>query len=113
MKYDRGTDPFYSTGRWKHLRQAILRRDSYQCQMSKREKFLPDPATVVHHILPREIFPEFQWSPWNLISLSAAAHNRMHDRETDRLTREGINLAMKTARKRGMDPAEVYKKITE
>lgn len=113
MKYSRETDPFYNTTRWKRLRQAILRRDKYQCQISKREKFLPDQAMVVHHILPREIFPEYQWEPWNLISLSMANHNRMHDRDTDQLSPAGMHLAMKTARKRGMDPEAIYKKLTE
>ena len=97
------TDPFYTSQRWRHLREAVLRRDGYVCQIAKRTKLLPEPAGIVHHIFPRDIFPEYQWQPWNLISVSAAAHNRLHDRNTDQLTEEGMALLIRTARKRGMD----------
>ena len=56
-------------------------------------------ANTVHHIFPREYFPEFQWQPWNLISLSTAAHNSMHDRDSDQLTAEGLELLRRTARR--------------
>ena len=105
------TDPFYQSTRWKHLREAILRRDGYRCQIAKRTKLIPVEATIVHHIFPREIFPEYQWEPWNLISLSMAEHNRMHDRNTDQLTGAGKTLLFKTARKRGMDLEEIKKRI--
>ena len=91
-------DKFYKTTRWKKLRESILRRDGYMCQLTKRYGKLVE-ANTVHHIFPREYFPEFQWEPWNLISLSAVAHNTLHDRDTDQLTEEGLELLRRTARR--------------
>ena len=71
------TDPFYLSKRWLRLRQSILRRDGYQCQYAKRFGKRA-PATRVHHIFPRQEYPEYEWEPWNLISLSSEAHNKMH-----------------------------------
>ncbi|MBR3360027.1 MAG: hypothetical protein IKG39_01680 [Lachnospiraceae bacterium] len=95
-------DPYYSTDRWEHLRQCILRRDDFMCQDAKRYgKRIP--AEMVHHIFPREIFPEYQWEPWNLISLSNKAHDAMHYRTTRELTDKGMELLIRTARKQGID----------
>lgn len=46
-------------------------------------------ANTVHHILPREQYPEYQWEPWNLVALSAKTHDQMHDRVTGSLTDAG------------------------
>ena len=56
-------------------------------------------ANTVHHIFPVSKYPEYQWCEWNLISLSREAHNRMHIRETDELTEDGLRLMRRTARK--------------
>ena len=96
-------DPFYKSPRWKRLRAAILRRDGYLCQESKRfGKMLA--ATTVHHIYPREKYPEYQWEPWNLISLSARAHDELHDRNTGELTAKGKALLYRTVKTRGTPP---------
>ena len=92
---------FYETRRWKKLRQAVLRRDGYLCRISSRYGKRIE-ATTVHHIFPRDEYPELQWEPWNLISVSTAAHNAMHDRNTGELTNEGRILQERTARRRGM-----------
>ena len=89
------TDPFYLTRRWKKLRAAILRRDGYLCQISKRYGRTAE-ADMVHHIYPREQFPEYAFCAWNLISLSHAAHNRLHNREDNSLTAEGLALMRAT-----------------
>lgn len=94
-------DPFYKSTRWERLRCVILKRDGYKCQISRR--FGRDvQADTVHHIFPREEFPEYQWQAWNLISLAGDVHNRMHDRMTNALTREGVELLRRTARRRGV-----------
>lgn len=90
-------DPFYDSIAWRRLRQKVLRRDHYMCQITKRYGRLVEAQTV-HHIFPREFFPEWQLSPWNLISLTFEAHHSMHDRENDRLTAEGLELLRRTAR---------------
>ena len=107
---------FYSSPRWQSLRKAILRRDGYMDKVvwryGKRRE-----ATIVHHIFPREEYPEYAWAPWNLISVSMATHNRLHDRESDELSEKGIELLRRTAITQGMEVPEKYreqkKEITE
>lgn len=61
------------------------------CQLSKRYgKMLP--AETVHHIYPLEQYPEYAFCDWNLISLTNERHNKLHNREDDSLTAEGIML---------------------
>ena len=99
-RYNDG-DPFYRTKRWAQLRRVILRRDGYMCQLSRRYgKHVP--ADTVHHVFPRELYPEYQWAGWNLISLSRAAHDTLHDRNTGALTDAGAELLRRTARKHGV-----------
>ena len=87
----------YTSRRWLRLREKILKRDNYQCQSSKRYGRIVQ-ANTVHHIFPVETFPEYEWCEWNLISLSADAHNRMHDRDSHELTDEGLLLQKKLQR---------------
>lgn len=95
-------DPFYKSRRWQKLREIVLRRDGYQCQIARRYG-RQVKAEVVHHIFPRKDYPEYQYCSWNLISLSSEAHNKLHDRMTDTLTEEGMQLLKRTARKRGIE----------
>lgn len=102
---------FYETKKWISLRESILRRDKYICQLSKRYGKLQQ-AEIVHHIFPRSEHPEYAYEPWNLISLTRAAHNRLHDRNTDELTEEGAELLRRTARKHGVPiPAKYQRKV--
>ena len=91
----------YKSQKWKHKRAAILRRDGYRCQLAARYGKNVE-ATTVHHIFPADDFPEYQLENWNLISLSAAAHDRMHDRNTGALTAAGKELMWRTARRHGI-----------
>lgn len=81
-------DPFYGTTKWKRKRERVLRRDEYLCQESKRYG-KTEPATTVHHIYPKEQYPELQLEAWNLLSLSDRQHNAMHDRESHEITALG------------------------
>ena len=94
---------FYETRRWKKLRASVLRRDGYICRIAWRYGKKVE-ATTVHHIFPREEYPQYQWEPWNLISVSREAHNALHDRNTDRLTAAGKELMERTARRYGIPP---------
>ena len=94
-------DEFYLSKKWKKKRSIILRRDGYMCQISKRYGKLVS-ADVVHHIFPLDEYPEYAFCDWNLVSLSRAAHNKLHDRTTNKLTDVGIDLMVKTAIKRGI-----------
>lgn len=94
-------DPWYKTAKWERMRQRILRRDQYMDQLAKRYGKMVQ-ATTVHHIFPREEYPDYAWEPWNLISVSGEGHNRLHDRNTNELTAEGIELLKRTARRVGV-----------
>ena len=94
---------FYESTKWKRKRAAILRRDGYKCQLSKRYGKSVE-ATTVHHIFPLEDYPEYALCDWNLISLSAKQHDTLHDRATGRLTAKGMELLRRTARARGIPP---------
>lgn len=96
-------DTFYKSTRWKKLRAAVLRRDKYLCQEAKRYGLTVE-ATTVHHIFPRDKYPQYEWEPWNLISLSAKEHDEMHRRGTGDLTEKGRALLYRTAKTRGIPP---------
>ena len=95
-------DRFYRSARWQRLRAMVLRRDGYLCQVSKRYGKRTE-ATTVHHVFPREEFPEYQWEPWNLVSLAGDVHDEMHDRVTGTLTDKGAELLKRVARKNGVE----------
>ena len=77
--------------RWDKLRAYVLRRDRFLDQIQLRYGKRVE-ANTVHHIFPREFFPEYTFEAWNLISLSSSTHNRLHDRESHKLTAEGYEL---------------------
>lgn len=105
--YEKKVDPFYKSARWKRTRERILRRDKYMCQISKRYGKLVQ-ADTVHHIWPRDLFPEYSFEDWNLISLSNAEHNRLHNRDNDDLTEAGKELLRRTARRLGKEIPSEY-----
>ena len=101
-------DPFYKKPRWKKLRAAVLRRDGYLCRVSRRYGKRVE-ADTVHHVFPREEFPEFQWEPWNLIAVGGKVHDSLHDRVTGRLSARGAEVLRRVARERGMEVPEDYR----
>lgn len=108
MKYAKKPDPFYKGRRWEIIRAAALARDGYLCQESKRFGKMVS-ADTVHHAFPRDEFPEYQYALWNLVSLSGAKHDEMHDRNTNRLTDKGAELLRRVARRNGVEVPEWYK----
>ena len=101
------TDEFYKLKRWTELRNKTLCRDHYMCQYYKRLGRMVQ-AEVVHHCYPRDEFPEYRFEPWNLISLSRKAHNRLHDRNTNELTEEGRQLLVRIGRKNNIFVPDKY-----
>ena len=85
----------YFDKKWKYLAEKAMRRYGYTCQISKRYGKRV-PAEVVHHIYPVDEYPEYAYCLWNLISLSRSAHNKLHDRENNKLTAEGVALMRRT-----------------
>lgn len=92
---DNMNSEFYKGKRWQIKRKKILRRDGYMCQISKRYGKRID-ADTVHHIYPLEEYPKYAYCDWNLISLSRAEHNKLHNRVDNSLTKEGIVLKQRT-----------------
>ena len=86
---------------WERLRERILKRDNYQCQVSKRYGKNVQ-ANTVHHIFPVSKYPQYQYCDWNLISVTASVHNTFHYRDSDELTEAGTELLRRTARKQGI-----------
>ena len=85
----------YGSTKWTKLRAGVLRAAGYRCQYAKRYG-RREEATHVHHIWPVEDYPEYAWARWNLIALSTASHNAMHDRRTGKLTEAGEALRRRT-----------------
>ena len=92
----------YKERRWIEKRKHILNRDKYLDKyLFGYGKFRN--ADIVHHIFPKNDFPQYEWEDWNLISVSKETHNSFHDRNTDKLTPKGEELLIRTARRNGID----------
>ena len=101
-------DEFYLSPRWRRVRAAALARDGYQCQLSRRFG-KHRQAEMVHHIFPKDEYPQYALSLWNLISLTKAQHDTLHDRTNGQLSAAGIDLLRRTARKNGVEIPPQYK----
>lgn len=96
------SDPFYLSERWRKKREHILRRDGYQDQVAKNFRGVICEADIVHHILPREDFPCYEWCDWNLISVSTRTHRELHQQFTGGLTKLGRVLMNQAALEHGI-----------
>lgn len=63
---------WYRTARWARLRQTILVRDLYQCQMCNR---ISSTGMVVDHIKPHRGDAALFWREDNLQCLCAGCHS--------------------------------------
>lgn len=103
------SDPFLESKKWKRLRKSVLARDGYMCQYCKRfGKRIQ--ADHVHHVLPREFYPEYRYTPWNLISLCKTCHDSMHNRTDRTLTDQGKELVRIVARKNFLDLEKIIRR---
>lgn len=85
----------YGAAKWKKKRKHILRLDGYKDAIAGRYGKTIE-ATVVHHIFPADEYPEYALDDWNLISVSAATHNKLHKRGSHELSEEGLRLMRRT-----------------
>ena len=92
---------FYDCKKWLRLRGCVLLRDKYKCQLCLNKSMMVN-ADHVHHILPREHFPEYELCDWNLISLCFKCHNEMHNRFTGELSKQGERLMRAKAAERNI-----------
>lgn len=90
-------DEFIWSEQWRRKAKSIMRRDGYIDQWILRTTGRTVPAEVVHHILPREDFPQYAMEDWNLISLSRNTHNKVIHTIKGKLTNEGRKLMFETA----------------
>lgn len=103
------SDPFIESKKWKKLRASVLARDKYMCQYCKRYGKMV-PAEHVHHVLPREFYPEYSYASWNLISLCGRCHNNMHYRTDRTLTDTGKELVKIVVRKNFLDLDKILRR---
>lgn len=94
------TDSFYTGARWKNLRRRILARAKFQDQLALREG-RQEEANTVHHIFPRDAYPEYQYETWNLIAISGRTHKLLHTPFGD-LSEAGWKLLKETAARQGV-----------
>lgn len=99
---------FYESEKWRRKRQQILKRDGYLDQVVKRYGKSRE-AHIVHHVFPLDEFPEYRLTDWNLISISMATHNRLHDRDTGLLSDDGVELLRRIARRNGIEIPQRYR----
>ena len=85
----------YNSGKWKKKRLKILRLDGYKDVIAARYGRTIE-ATIVHHIYPAALYPEYAFCDWNLISVSAGTHNKLENRTTGELTDFGHRLMERT-----------------
>lgn len=86
---------FYKSPRWERVRARVLRRDEYLCRECSRYG-RRSTATTVHHIRPREQYPELEYEADNLLSLCTQCHNAMHNRDGDTLSARGQELCARS-----------------
>lgn len=102
MKKEAERNTFYDSKRWRDKRRHILLRDKYTDQYRLRDGVRLE-ATVVHHILPLEEFPQYALCDWNLISVNDFTHrNILHQTYTHQLTKKGKLLMKETAHINGV-----------
>lgn len=85
----------YNSTKWKKKRIKILKLDGYKDVIAARYGRTIE-ATIVHHIYPAALYPEYAFCDWNLISVSAGTHNKLENRTTRELTDFGRRLMERT-----------------
>ena len=74
---------FYNSSEWRALRQYVLARDNYECQMCKAEGRVTTDQTAVlevDQIKELAYYPELAWDADNLRTLCKDCHNKRHKR---------------------------------
>lgn len=90
-------DPFYKTKKWRKKRAVMFRKYKYLCQETRRYGTDTD-AEVLHHIYPKEEYPELAYEDWNLLPVTNKKHNTFHNREDNSITAKGMYWQRKRER---------------
>ena len=87
MKIDttthKGRAKFYNRDEWHELRDRVLERDHYECEMCRDEgrlTIIQHSILEVDHIKPLEDYPELATDINNLRTLCKDCHNKRHHR---------------------------------
>lgn len=83
-KYKDNYNEFYHSKEWQAVRQHVLQRDNYLCQVCKRAGRIT-PATTVHHIKAVRVDYSKRLDPNNLETICKACHNAEHNERTKSL----------------------------
>jgi ATP-dependent DNA helicase RecQ len=81
-----GTENFYSTPRWREIRQLVLKRDGFRCRDCNR--MCESPDADVHHLIPRSTGGKDE--PGNLVTLCDGCHAVHHPNLQATLSRRFI-----------------------
>ena len=65
----------YARSAWKELAKSILKRDNYQCQKCGGR------SEIVHHRRQWSKYPEYRFTPSNLITLCKNCHKEIHKKK--------------------------------
>ena len=98
MKASWNPEEFIHSRKWQFKQKNILRRDNFMDQYIFKTTGRMENANTVHHILPKEDFPQYALEDWNLISVSHHTHSYiLHNHTNGQLTNKGRELMMETA----------------
>lgn len=90
-RYKKSYDKFYHSLEWQAVRQQVLDRDHYLCQVCKRAGRIT-PATTVHHIVPVRADYSRRLDPSNLETICKACHNAEHNERGKSLHAKKVKL---------------------
>lgn len=94
-------DDFYNSKQWRKKAASVLSRYNYVDAYERRYGRMVD-ATIVHHILPLEHYPELAYQDFNLMPVSKKTHMLLH-RQDGSLSKKGLEIAERTARQHNID----------
>lgn len=97
---------FYNTAAWQNLRASVLRSAEYKDQLELRAGRNIN-ADTVHHIFPRDKYPQYELCRWNLIAISNETHEALHNRLSGGLSPLGFELLLETAEKNNIPLTKV------
>jgi 5-methylcytosine-specific restriction endonuclease McrA len=86
---------FYSSPRWRQVRDAVRRRDGECLECGTRRDL------TVDHVIPRSVAPQLAYHPENLRTLCRRCHGR----------KDGARAAAATARTRALKTAQEHLSI--
>lgn len=98
-RYQTDNNSFYHSQAWQTVREQVLARDGYRCQVCKRAGRLT-PATTVHHLKSVRQAPALKLDPANLECICRSCHNAEHTERAQALKTKQSKI--KASKRRGV-----------